>query len=129
MKGFFPSFLYCSLLVLLLAGGNVKAQDISAPTVTPAAAPVKTMAIVYFYTHGYGSANLARFDLNGVTLDGLNEDALNQKFFRVNSAAMVLNFMAQHGYRAIGTVPMQHQILNSSGGDFDGYLVLFERQP
>ena len=69
----------------------------------------------------------AEFDTDGQNIGGLNEENLKNKLTKIKSAASVLNFMAQNGYRVSGFSSTQAGTGRGNGGEFNGYALLFEQ--
>ena len=71
----------------------------------------------------------ADFDTDGHRIGGLSEAELKTKFTKVQSAASVVNFMTQNGYRVAGFSSTQDGTNRGNGGSFNGYAMLFELRP
>ena len=67
------------------------------------------------------------FDTDGQSIGGLSETELKTKFTKVKSAASVMNFMAQNGYKVTGFSSTQAGTGRGNGGGFNGYAILFEQ--
>lgn len=98
------------------------------PQANPAGAGSTQTVLVrlYEYRHGFHAV----FDTDGQPVAGLSEEELNKKFFKVASAASVVNFVVQNGYRVAGFAPIQdrtHGGVGDNGGGTAGYAVLCEQ--
>lgn len=69
----------------------------------------------------------ADFDTDGQTIGNLSEIELNKKFIKVKSAASVVNFMSQNGYKVVGFSSTCAGSSRGDGGGFNGYAILFEK--
>ena len=69
----------------------------------------------------------ADFDTDGQTIGNLSEIELNKKFTKIKSAASVMNFMSQNGYKVVGFSSTCASSRRGDGGGFNGYAILFEK--
>lgn len=121
-----------TLLLLALATMTAPARAQAPATEPPTATAVPAgplVAVVYLYArsnNSYRTNYNVIFDINEQTIGGLSSADLSNKF-REMSAAPVLNFMAEHGYRIVGFTATPAKNLNNSGGGLEGYAIFMER--
>lgn len=80
------------------------------------------MVYLYALNNGYN----ASFDTGGQTIGGLSSADLSKKFFRA-SAATILNFVIENGYRVIGFSATEAKTFDGTGNGLEGYAVLLEQ--
>lgn len=97
------------------------------PAVAQSGASLSTQVFVRIVTSYRGWD--AYFDTDGQRIGGLSEDDLKTKFTKVKSAAAVVNFMVQNGYKVAGFSSTQAGTGRGDGGGFNGYALLFELRP
>ena len=90
------------------------------------AAPSQSAKVVVVYLYALKNSYNPSFDTGGKLVGGLNSTELSTKFFRT-SAATILNFMAENGYRVAGFAAKPAPIANNYGGGLEGYTVLLEQ--
>lgn len=111
-----------ALITLLTVCGLFLALPVAAQSSAPISRQVFVrIELVY---RGWDAA----FDTDGQSIGGLSEAELKTKFTKVKSAASVMNFMAQNGYKVVGFSSTQAGTGRGNGGGFDGYAILFEQR-
>ncbi|MFC6225733.1 hypothetical protein ACFP2F_20980 [Hymenobacter artigasi] len=121
MKRIIPALTIIVFSLFLLLAPPAQAQ---APASTAAISQPGRVVVVYLYAlkNSYNPS----FDTGGQLVGGLNSAELSTRFFRT-SAATILNFMAENGYRVVGFAAKPAEIFNNSGGGLEGYTVLLEQ--
>jgi len=117
----FAAFLFSLLVSTFAAEAQTSA---SAQAVPVASNPAGQVVMVYLYALNISSYN-PTFDIGDQLIGGLNSTELHKKFFD-KSAAVILNFVEESGYRVVGFSAVPAKITNNVGG-LEGYAVLMER--
>ena len=89
-------------------------------------APIQPGHVVVLYLHALNNSFNPSFDTGGQLVGGLNSTELSAKFSRA-SAATIINFIVNKGYRVVGFAAKPAEIANNYGGGLEGYTVLLEK--
>lgn len=91
---------------------------------TPKPGPSYVVVVVHYRLFGDFRGLI---DSGGQTINGLSEKQLNEKFKKVPSAANIVNFVSQAGYRAVGFSTVPGGVGAGTGGGMNGITILMEK--
>ena len=113
------SLVICSLVLLLAPSARAQAPAVAAAISQPG-------HVVVVYLNALNNSFNPSIDTGGQLVGGLNSTQLSAKFTRA-SAATVINFIVDKGYRVVGFAAKPAPIANNYGGGLEGYTVLLEQ--